>query len=118
LQIFNNILGDGNSEIVKPRITLKDSIVPDESVTAVTLRDMNQAVAISTYQKVKIFNPTWSDSMITEEVTRIFADMKKVSAMKLKPIQDQTPQNGSQAKDVDNNKPSGGIPPKGNLNVS
>jgi hypothetical protein len=78
---------------------------------------MNQAVAISTYQKVKIFNPTWSDSMITEEVSRIFSDMKKVAEMKLKPVQDQTPQDGSQLKNVPN-KPSGGIPPKGNLDVS
>jgi hypothetical protein len=53
--------------------------------------------------------------MITEEVSRIFSDMKKVAEMKLKPVQDQTPQDGSQLK---TNKPSGGIPPKGNLDVS
>lgn len=52
-------------------VTLHDSIVPDEQTQSETLRNLDQAKAISTYMKVKRLYPDWNEDEIAEEVERI-----------------------------------------------
>lgn len=52
-------------------VILQDSIVPDDQTQSETLRNLDQAKAISTYMKVKRLNPDWPEDQIMEEVDRI-----------------------------------------------
>lgn len=54
-----------------PILSFADSIVPDISVTAESLRAMKDAKAVSTYTAVKMAHPEWEETSILEEVERI-----------------------------------------------
>ena len=56
------------------RITLQDSIVPNERERSETIRNLEQAKALSTYTKVKMLHPEWDDEGIEAEVKRILDD--------------------------------------------
>jgi len=55
-------------------VTLQDSIIADEQEKSETLRNLEQAKAVSTYTKVKILHPEWDEKSVEEEVQRILDD--------------------------------------------
>ena len=55
-------------------VELQDSVINDEREQSETLRNLDQAKAISTYQKVKMLHPDWGDEDIETEVKRILDD--------------------------------------------
>ncbi len=55
-------------------VELQDSIITDEREQSETLRNLDQARAISTYQKVKRLHPDWAEEDIEAEVKRILDD--------------------------------------------
>ena len=54
-----------------PRVKFADSIADDPTEISESLRDLEQAQAMSIEQKVKYLNPDWSDSEVLAEVNKI-----------------------------------------------
>lgn len=52
-------------------VVLQDSVVQDEKETSEVVRNLDQAKAVSTFMKVKMQHPGWTDTEIEEEVERI-----------------------------------------------
>lgn len=52
-------------------VILQDSVVPDPKEISETIRNLEQARAISTYMKVKLQHPDWDETAVAEEVERI-----------------------------------------------
>lgn len=71
MQQLDNAINTTFNEISDINIELEDSIIVDQSEQSVTLRNLEQARAISTYLKVKMQHPDWNDESINEEVKRI-----------------------------------------------
>jgi A118 family predicted phage portal protein len=69
LDIASNL--SSSYQIQEVDIELQDSVVNDEREQSETLRNLDQAKAISIYQKVKRLHPDWEDKDIEEEVKRI-----------------------------------------------
>jgi len=61
-------------ELQEVNVVLQDSIITDEKERSETLRNIDQAKAISTYTKVKMLHPDWEDEDIEAEVKRIMDD--------------------------------------------
>jgi hypothetical protein len=55
-------------------VELQDSVITDDIERSETLRNLDQARAISTYQKVKLLHPDWDEEDVEEEVKRILDD--------------------------------------------
>lgn len=55
-------------------VELQDSVITDEREQSETLRNLDQARAISTYQKVKLLHPDWDEEDVEAEVKRILDD--------------------------------------------
>lgn len=55
-------------------VELEDSIVVDTSEIAETIRNLDQARAVSIWTKVKMLNPTWDDKDIQKEVDAIIKE--------------------------------------------
>jgi hypothetical protein len=55
-------------------VELQDSVIADDIERSETLRNLDQARAISTYQKVKLLHPDWDEEDVEEEVKRILDD--------------------------------------------
>lgn len=52
-------------------IELQDSIITDEKEKSETIRNLDQAKAVSTFTKIKILHPEWEDEDVEQEVQRI-----------------------------------------------
>ena len=61
-------------EVERPTIEWPDGIADDPETTARTIQLLDAAGAISTYLKVKLQHPEWTEAEIAEEVDRIRAD--------------------------------------------
>lgn len=72
LDIVSNL--SSSYQIQEVGIELQDSVVSDEREQSETLRNLDQAKAISTWQKIKRLHPDWDDKDIEEEVDRILED--------------------------------------------
>jgi len=71
-QQFDVVSGLSSSyEPQEVNVELQDSIINDELEQSETLRNLDQARAISTYQKVKRLHPDWEEIEVEEEVGRI-----------------------------------------------
>ena len=55
----------------RPSVTLTDAVAPDALGTATTVEMLERARAISTYMKVKMVHPEWTEDEVQAEVTRI-----------------------------------------------
>ena len=55
-------------------VELQDSVITDDIEQSETLRNLDQARAISTYQKVKRLHPDWDEEDVEAEVKRILDD--------------------------------------------
>ena len=66
--------GLASYEIQEVDVELQDSVISDEREQSETLRNLDQAKAISTYQKVKMLHPDWDDEDVEIEVKRILDD--------------------------------------------
>lgn len=66
--------GLASYEVQEVDVELQDSVINDEREQSETLRNLDQAKAISTYQKVKMLHPDWGDEDIETEVKRILDD--------------------------------------------
>lgn len=53
------------------KIELQDSVITDEKDKSETLRNLDQAKAVSTYIKVKLLHPEWEEEEVVKEVKRI-----------------------------------------------
>lgn len=71
MQQMDNSLGSKSSNVEEVSIELEDSIVVDENERSETLRNLDQARAISTFIKVKMLHPDWNEEDIQKEVKRI-----------------------------------------------
>ena len=61
-------------EAQRPSVSLADSVVKDPKEVSETIRNLDQARAVSQYMKVKLWNEDWTDEQIEEEVKRIRED--------------------------------------------
>lgn len=61
-------------EVEEADVIVQDSIITDEREQSETLRNLDQAKAISTYTKVRMLHPEWEEEQIEEEVQRILDD--------------------------------------------
>lgn len=61
-------------EAQRPSVSLADSVVKDPKEISETIRNLDQARAVSQYMKVKLWNEDWTDEQIEEEVKRIRED--------------------------------------------
>jgi A118 family predicted phage portal protein len=55
-------------------VELQDSIITDPKEQSETIRNLEQAKAISTYTKIKMLHPEWEDKDVKDEVQRILDD--------------------------------------------
>ena len=72
LDIASNL--SSSYQIQEVDIELQDSVVNDSREQSETLRNLDQAKAISIWQKVKALHPDWDDKDIDAEVKRILDD--------------------------------------------
>lgn len=61
----------GPYEIEIVSVEIEDSIIVDSKENSEVIRNLDQAKAISNYQKVKLQHPDWDDKQIMEEVDRL-----------------------------------------------
>lgn len=61
----------GSYEIQDVKVIPADSVVFDATETAQTIRDLEQARAVSNYTKVKMAHPYWNENEIKQEVEAI-----------------------------------------------
>jgi len=52
-------------------VELEDSIITDSKELSETIRNLDTAKAVSTYMKVKMLHPDWTEKDIEEEISRI-----------------------------------------------
>jgi hypothetical protein len=55
----------------RPHVKLSDAVAPDALGTATTVEMLERAKAISTYMKVKMVHPDWTEDEVQAEVQRI-----------------------------------------------
>src|SRR5690606_6109495 len=55
-------------------VILQDSVVPDPEEISLTLRNLEQARAKSTWTKGKLQRPDWDETAVAEEVERIYKE--------------------------------------------
>jgi len=55
-------------------VVLQDSVVTDEKEKSETLRNLDQAKAVSTWTKIKMVHPEWNEEDVEEEAQRILDD--------------------------------------------
>jgi A118 family predicted phage portal protein len=72
LDIVSNL--SPSYQVQEVNVELQDSVINDEREQSETLRNLDQAKAISTYQKIKRLHPDWGDEDIETEVKRILDD--------------------------------------------
>jgi hypothetical protein len=72
LDIASNL--SSSYQIQEVDIELQDSVVNDSREQSETLRNLDQAKAISIWQKVKALHPDWDDKDVDAEVKRILDD--------------------------------------------
>lgn len=71
MQQMSNISLNKFNKIIDVNIELEDSIIVDSSEQSNTIKNLDQARAISTLIKVKMLHPDWNNEQINEEVKRI-----------------------------------------------
>jgi hypothetical protein len=71
LQLFDAVKRGTKYEPEVVTIVPQDSIIQDETEKSEVVRNLDQAKAASTYIKVKMVHPDWSEEDIEKEVTRI-----------------------------------------------
>jgi len=64
-------LAKKNYEPVPVDITMNDSVITDPRENSEVMRNLEQALAVSTWTKVKMVNPDWDDAQVAAEVKRI-----------------------------------------------
>lgn len=72
LDIASNL--SSSYAVEETHVELQDSVVTDEKEQSETLRNLDQAKAISTYMKVKRLHPEWEEEDVEAEVKRILDD--------------------------------------------
>lgn len=70
-QQMDNALNNVYYEPQNISIEIEDSVIIDQSEQSVTIRNLDQARAISMYMKVKMLHPEWAEDEIQAEVKRI-----------------------------------------------
>lgn len=73
LAVDQTVFG-GRAEVERPTIEWPDGIADDPETTARTIQLLDAAGAISTYLKVRMQHPEWTEAEIAEEVDRIRQD--------------------------------------------
>lgn len=58
-------------KVERPKLEWPDGVANDPKALAETLNQLQQAVAASTYVKVKMLHPDWEDTEVLEEVDKI-----------------------------------------------
>lgn len=71
MQQFDNSIGGNYYNLEEVGVELEDSIVTDSKEQSETIKNLDQARAISTYIKVKMQHPDWEETDIEAEVRRI-----------------------------------------------
>lgn len=71
MQQFYSTVNISFSEIEEVSVSIEDSIIVDSSEQAETIKNLDQARAISTYIKVKMLHSDWTEEEIESEVKRI-----------------------------------------------
>lgn len=71
MQQFYNSINTKFNEAESVSVELEDSIIVDSSEMSTTIRNLDQARAISTYIKVKMQHDDWTEEEIEAEVRRI-----------------------------------------------
>jgi hypothetical protein len=71
MQMFYNSVNTKFNEIETVSVELEDSIIVDSSEMSNTIKNLDQARAISTFIKVKMQHADWTDEEIENEVKRI-----------------------------------------------
>ena len=64
-------LAPSSYQVQELDVELQDSIITDDRERSETIRNLDQARAISTWAKVKMLHPEWNDADIEEEVQKI-----------------------------------------------
>jgi len=72
LDIASNL--SSSYQIQEVNVEMQDSVINDEREQSETLRNLDQAKAISTYQKIKRLHPDWDDEDVEAEAKRILED--------------------------------------------
>lgn len=72
LDIVSNLSPSYQAQEVN--VEIQDSVINDEREQSETLRNLDQAKAISTYQKIKRLHPDWDDEDVEAEAKRILED--------------------------------------------
>lgn len=72
LDIVSNL--SPSYQVQEVNVELQDSVINDEREQSETLRNLDQAKAISTYQKNKRLHPDWDDEDVEAEAKRILED--------------------------------------------
>ena len=63
-----------NYEPQEIEAVLQDSIITDEKEKSETIRNLDQAKAVSTWTKIKMLHPEWDDEAVEEEAQKILND--------------------------------------------
>lgn len=71
MQMFDAVKRGRQTSPEKVNIVPQDTVIQDETEKSETVRNLEQAKAASTYTKVKMMHPDWSEEVVEKEVQRI-----------------------------------------------
>lgn len=71
MQQLDRVAFNQNYSPQEVHVILQDSIIVDPRELSETIRNLDQAKAISAYMKVKAQHPDWDDEAVDNEVKRI-----------------------------------------------